>query len=90
MRQFSASEYREGWVTNQTFVRRILNSTEGTCHRVADVVVSAAAGCVCPPMFQALFHLFTDMASPYSKCPQVRDACSVQALHLTHWCTVHL
>lgn len=44
MRQFSASEYREGWVTNQTFVRRILSSTEGTCHRVADVVVSAAAG----------------------------------------------
>jgi len=43
MRQFSASEYREGWVTNQTFVHRILSSMEGTCHRVADVR-SAAVG----------------------------------------------
>jgi len=44
MRQFSASEYREGWVTNQTFVHRILNSMEGTRHRGADVVTSAPAG----------------------------------------------
>lgn len=42
MRQFSASEYREGWVTNQTFVHRILKSMEGTWHKVADVTNVAA------------------------------------------------